>query len=183
MAEEAVQGDFTTHGAGRVTGKGWWTGVEPGENGHWDMSIQVPVRSSFYFFQLQATNMPARPDCCPSAGPNSSTFPTHSASRLTTPSMSISQSRSSAFCRLIRPPCPVGAERPEVWGSQSGPPEIQTRRCIKVWCVALPIPYSYAALTSTADSDTHPGSPTEQYDPPSRPITTARPAASISSRL
>lgn len=44
VAEEAVEGDFTTHGAGRVTGKGWWTGVEPGESGHWDMSIQVPVR-------------------------------------------------------------------------------------------------------------------------------------------
>ncbi|OWZ26626.1 hypothetical protein C354_06775 [Cryptococcus neoformans MW-RSA1955] len=43
VAEEAVQGDFTTHGAGRVTGKGWWTGVEPGESGHWDMSIQVPT--------------------------------------------------------------------------------------------------------------------------------------------
>ena len=41
--EEIMEADFAEKGAGRVTGKGWWTGVEPGEAGHWDMSILVPV--------------------------------------------------------------------------------------------------------------------------------------------
>ncbi|WVQ81697.1 hypothetical protein IAT38_003822 [Cryptococcus sp. DSM 104549] len=42
VSEEMVEADFTDKGAGRVTGKGWWTGVEPGDSGHWDMSIQIP---------------------------------------------------------------------------------------------------------------------------------------------
>ncbi|WWD16338.1 hypothetical protein CI109_100764 [Kwoniella shandongensis] len=42
VSEEMIEADFTNQGAGRVTGKGWWTGVETGESGHWDMSIQVP---------------------------------------------------------------------------------------------------------------------------------------------
>nr|ODN85507.1 hypothetical protein L203_04756 [Cryptococcus depauperatus CBS 7841] len=40
--EEVTEAD-NTHGAGRVTGKCWWTGVEPGEDGKWDMSLQVPA--------------------------------------------------------------------------------------------------------------------------------------------
>ncbi|TYJ52070.1 hypothetical protein B9479_007327 [Cryptococcus floricola] len=43
VCEELTEADFTSHGAGRVTGKGWWTGVEPGESDHWDMSLQVPA--------------------------------------------------------------------------------------------------------------------------------------------
>lgn len=42
--EEVMEADFSEKGAGRVTGKGWWTGVEPGESGHWDLSILAPVR-------------------------------------------------------------------------------------------------------------------------------------------
>ncbi|WVR03657.1 hypothetical protein IAU60_000652 [Kwoniella sp. DSM 27419] len=42
ISEESIEADFTGHGAGRVTGKGWWTGVDSGESGHWDMSLLVP---------------------------------------------------------------------------------------------------------------------------------------------
>ena len=44
--EEVLEADSTEHGAGRVTGKLWWTGVEPGERGQWDMSLLIPVRYS-----------------------------------------------------------------------------------------------------------------------------------------
>ncbi|KAL7420095.1 hypothetical protein Q5752_005060 [Cryptotrichosporon argae] len=43
VAEEVLEADFADRGAGRVTGKGWWTGVEPGERGQWDMSLQIPT--------------------------------------------------------------------------------------------------------------------------------------------
>lgn len=46
--EEVMEADFAEKGAGRVTGKGWWTGVDPGESGHWDMSILVPASCSSY---------------------------------------------------------------------------------------------------------------------------------------
>ncbi|KAK4688054.1 hypothetical protein P7C73_g2050, partial [Tremellales sp. Uapishka_1] len=42
ISEELMEADFADKGAGRVTGKGWWTGVEPGDKGHWDMSLQIP---------------------------------------------------------------------------------------------------------------------------------------------
>ncbi|WVF66096.1 hypothetical protein IAT40_000835 [Kwoniella sp. CBS 6097] len=42
ISEEVIEADFSGHGAGRVTGKGWWTGVDSGESGHWDMSLQIP---------------------------------------------------------------------------------------------------------------------------------------------
>ncbi|WWC99400.1 hypothetical protein V866_006303 [Kwoniella sp. B9012] len=42
ISEEIIEADFISHGAGRVTGKGWWTGVDSGESGHWDLSLQVP---------------------------------------------------------------------------------------------------------------------------------------------
>ena len=43
MNEEALEADFSERHAGRVTGKGWWTGVEPGDKGQWDMSLLIPV--------------------------------------------------------------------------------------------------------------------------------------------
>lgn len=43
VSEEYLEADFTEHGAGRVTGKGWWPGVEPGDRGQWDMSLLIPV--------------------------------------------------------------------------------------------------------------------------------------------
>ncbi|OCF45144.1 hypothetical protein I317_00946 [Kwoniella heveanensis CBS 569] len=42
ISEEVIEADFSGHGAGRVTGKGWWTGVDTGESGHWEMSLQIP---------------------------------------------------------------------------------------------------------------------------------------------
>ncbi|WWC58326.1 uncharacterized protein I303_100866 [Kwoniella dejecticola CBS 10117] len=42
ISEEMIEADFISHGAGRVTGKGWWTGVDSGESGHWDLSLQIP---------------------------------------------------------------------------------------------------------------------------------------------
>ncbi|WWC66743.1 uncharacterized protein I206_100648 [Kwoniella pini CBS 10737] len=42
ISEEIIEADFISHGAGRVTGKGWWTGVDSGESGHWDLSLQIP---------------------------------------------------------------------------------------------------------------------------------------------
>ncbi|WWC86006.1 uncharacterized protein L201_000877 [Kwoniella dendrophila CBS 6074] len=42
ISEEIIEADFISQGAGRVTGKGWWTGVDSGENGHWDLSLQIP---------------------------------------------------------------------------------------------------------------------------------------------
>nr|XP_019048953.1 hypothetical protein I302_02733 [Kwoniella bestiolae CBS 10118]OCF27883.1 hypothetical protein I302_02733 [Kwoniella bestiolae CBS 10118] len=42
IIEEMIEADFMSHGAGRVTGKGWWTGVDSGESGHWDLSLQIP---------------------------------------------------------------------------------------------------------------------------------------------
>lgn len=54
--EEVMEADFADKGAGRVTGKGWWTGVEPGEEGHWDLSILAPVGSPCrIFFQADAS--------------------------------------------------------------------------------------------------------------------------------
>jgi len=47
VSEEVLEADFTEHGVGRVTGKGWWTGVEAGERGQWDLSLQIPVSSSW----------------------------------------------------------------------------------------------------------------------------------------
>lgn len=44
ITEEVMEADFGDHGAGRVTGKGWWTGVDSGESERWDMSLLVPVR-------------------------------------------------------------------------------------------------------------------------------------------
>lgn len=41
--EEVMEADFPSRGQGRVTGKGWWTGLEPGERDHWDMSLLIPV--------------------------------------------------------------------------------------------------------------------------------------------
>lgn len=35
--------DEQDHGGGRVTGKNWWTGVEAGEMGGWDLSLLIPV--------------------------------------------------------------------------------------------------------------------------------------------
>jgi len=49
VSEEVLEADFTEHGAGRVTGKGWWTGVEPGERAQWDMSLLVPVGSMQWY--------------------------------------------------------------------------------------------------------------------------------------
>lgn len=46
VSEEVLEADFPAHGQGRVTGKGWWTGVEPGERDHWDMSLLIPVSRS-----------------------------------------------------------------------------------------------------------------------------------------
>jgi hypothetical protein len=43
MAEESMDADSTGQGEGRVTGKNWWTGVEPGQRDHWDMSLLIPV--------------------------------------------------------------------------------------------------------------------------------------------
>ena len=43
LSEEVVEADAPDHGAGRVTGRSWWTGVEPGDAGHWDMSLTIPV--------------------------------------------------------------------------------------------------------------------------------------------
>ena len=43
VSEETFESDFASSGAGRVTGKGWWTGVEPGEFGRWDLSLTLPV--------------------------------------------------------------------------------------------------------------------------------------------
>ena len=43
VSQEVFESDFASTGAGRVTGKGWWTGVEPGESGHWDLSLAIPV--------------------------------------------------------------------------------------------------------------------------------------------
>ena len=49
MNEEALEADSTERYAGRVTGKGWWTGVEPGEKGQWDMSLLIPVNLTVLF--------------------------------------------------------------------------------------------------------------------------------------
>jgi hypothetical protein len=46
VTEEVMEADPPDYGAGRVTGKDWWTGVEPGERGHWDLSLLVPVSLS-----------------------------------------------------------------------------------------------------------------------------------------
>jgi hypothetical protein len=46
MTEECMEADSTGPGEGRVTSKSWWTGVEPGERDHWDMSCLIPVCSS-----------------------------------------------------------------------------------------------------------------------------------------
>lgn len=43
ITEESMEADSTGPGEGRVTGKSWWTGVEPGERDHWDMSLLIPV--------------------------------------------------------------------------------------------------------------------------------------------
>ena len=45
VSEEVLESDFASSGTGRVTGKGWWTGVEAGESGHWDLSLAIPVSS------------------------------------------------------------------------------------------------------------------------------------------
>jgi len=42
--EEVMEADFPDRGTGRVTGKGWWSGVEAGERGGWDLSLLIPVR-------------------------------------------------------------------------------------------------------------------------------------------
>ncbi|KAK8861739.1 hypothetical protein IAR55_002562 [Kwoniella newhampshirensis] len=42
ISEEIIEADFASQKAGRVTGQGWWTGVDTGESGHWDMSVQIP---------------------------------------------------------------------------------------------------------------------------------------------
>ncbi|ORY22682.1 hypothetical protein BCR39DRAFT_591218 [Naematelia encephala] len=42
VSEEVIEADFADRGAGRVTGKGWWTGVDAGESGHWDLSLLIP---------------------------------------------------------------------------------------------------------------------------------------------
>lgn len=44
VSEEVLEADVTNKGAGRVTGKGWWTGVDAGGQGQWECSLQVPVR-------------------------------------------------------------------------------------------------------------------------------------------
>lgn len=43
LSEEIIEADFASKGAGRVTGKGWWVGVEAGDVGRWDMSLMLPV--------------------------------------------------------------------------------------------------------------------------------------------
>lgn len=42
VAEETVEADFMDLGSGHVTGKGWWTGLEPGEGNRWDLSCPIP---------------------------------------------------------------------------------------------------------------------------------------------
>ncbi|ORX35336.1 hypothetical protein BD324DRAFT_682685 [Kockovaella imperatae] len=42
VSEQVLESDHAAPGAGRVTGKGWWTGVESGDSGHWDLSISIP---------------------------------------------------------------------------------------------------------------------------------------------
>ncbi|KAI9632841.1 uncharacterized protein MKK02DRAFT_41152 [Dioszegia hungarica] len=42
VAEESIMADEQDHGGGRVTGKNWWTGVEAGEMGGWDLSLLIP---------------------------------------------------------------------------------------------------------------------------------------------
>lgn len=42
VAEEVVEADFMDLGSGHVTGKGWWTGLEPGEGNRWDLSCPLP---------------------------------------------------------------------------------------------------------------------------------------------
>ena len=44
VAEETIEADDTDWGNGQVTGKQWWTGVQPGEMGGWDLSLLIPVR-------------------------------------------------------------------------------------------------------------------------------------------
>ncbi|EIW68957.1 hypothetical protein TREMEDRAFT_62670 [Tremella mesenterica DSM 1558] len=43
ISEEVVEADSVGHGGGHVTGKNWWTGIEPGQRGQWDMSLQIPA--------------------------------------------------------------------------------------------------------------------------------------------
>lgn len=43
VAEESIEADETDWGAGKVTGRQWWTGVDPGEMGGWDLSLLIPV--------------------------------------------------------------------------------------------------------------------------------------------
>jgi hypothetical protein len=43
VAEETIEADDTDWGNGQVTGKQWWTGVQPGEMGGWDLNLLIPV--------------------------------------------------------------------------------------------------------------------------------------------
>lgn len=43
LAEESIVADEPDHRSGRVTGKSWWTGVEAGDMGGWDLSLLLPV--------------------------------------------------------------------------------------------------------------------------------------------
>ncbi|KAL1411879.1 hypothetical protein Q8F55_002861 [Vanrija albida] len=43
ISEETVEADFMDVGSGHVTGKGWWTGLEPGESNRWDISVPIPT--------------------------------------------------------------------------------------------------------------------------------------------
>lgn len=41
--------DDQEYGGGRVTGKSWWTGVDAGDMGGWDLSLLIPVSTSPHF--------------------------------------------------------------------------------------------------------------------------------------
>ncbi|WWC88705.1 uncharacterized protein L201_003618 [Kwoniella dendrophila CBS 6074] len=56
ISEEIIEADFMNHGAGRVTGKGWWTRADTGESGHRDLSLQIPV-GAIQEFQRDATQL------------------------------------------------------------------------------------------------------------------------------
>lgn len=43
VSEEMIEADFMEIGSGHITGKSWWTGLEPNEANRWDMSVPIPV--------------------------------------------------------------------------------------------------------------------------------------------
>lgn len=55
LTEEHMDADPSNQGQGRVTGKSWWTGVEPADRDQWDMSLLIPVRVDVSVICLAAT--------------------------------------------------------------------------------------------------------------------------------